>query len=84
VTSEELRAFCDKVGITPARFAELCGAKPGARPSWTRDGDMGRVPLAVDALALFMEQVHGRASYDTLADTLERQAVRLRAAARAA
>ena len=79
MTAAEFRAICDRLGISPGRFAELAGARPGSRPSWTREGDRGAVPPAVAALARIADGVAGRPSYADLAALLEDEARRLRA-----
>jgi hypothetical protein len=78
VTSAELRTICDRIGIAPARFAELAGARPGSRPSWIRPDDAGLVPPAVAALARIAEAVGARMAYSELAALLEAEAARLR------
>jgi hypothetical protein len=79
VTPAELRDICDRLGIAPGRFAELCGAAPGSRPGWIRHGDRGEVPPGVAALARIAEGVAGRLPYPDLAALIEAEAARLRA-----
>lgn len=81
MTADDLRAICDRLGITPGRFAELAGARPGSRPSWIRDGSDRPVPPAVAALARFAQAVAERAPLHDLARLLEAEAARLRAGA---
>ena len=82
MTPAELRDICDRLGIAPGRFAELCGAAPGSRPGWIRPSDRGdrsHVPPAVAALARIAEGVAGRLPYPDLAALIEAEAARLRA-----
>ena len=81
MTSAEFRAICNRLGIPPARFAELAGARAGSRPSWARESDAGTVPPAVAALARIAEGVAGRMAYADLAALLEAEAARLRGSA---
>ena len=82
MTADQLRAICDRLGISPRRFAELAGAKAGSNPSWTREGDAGRVPPAVAALARIAHALaRERMPYGDLAALLEAEAARLRAEA---
>ncbi len=78
MTAAELRAACERLGITPSRFAELAGARPGSRPSWIREGDRGPVPMAVAALARVALAVAERQPHADLARLLEVEAARLR------
>lgn len=77
MTAPEFRAICGRLGISPGRFAELCGAKPGSRPSWIRESDNGPVPPGVAALARVAEGVAGRLAYAELAALLRAEAARL-------
>jgi hypothetical protein len=82
VTPAEFRDICDRLGIAPGRFAELCGAAPGSRPGWIRQGEKGDVPPGVAALARIAEGVAGRLPYADLAALLKAEASRLEAEAR--
>lgn len=75
MTPAELRAICDRLGISPGRFAELCGAR--GRPSWARHNDEGPVPPAVAALARIAEGAAARLPYPDLAELLRAEAARL-------
>ena len=78
MTSDEYRALCGRLGISPYRFAELAGARPGSRPGWARDGCADPVPRGVAALARLADGCAGRLTYEELAALLEGEAARLR------
>ncbi len=74
MTSDEYRAICERCGISPYRFAELCGAAPGSRPGWSREGGLGPVPPAVAMLARLMEAVQDKITYAEMAERLRDEA----------
>lgn len=75
MTPDEYRAMCDAVGVSPYRFAELCGAKPGSRPSWSRDGARSlTVPPAVAAAIRAVHAAGSDMDYADIAALLHREA----------
>ncbi len=77
MTSDEYRAICERCGISPYRFAELCGATPGTRPSWSRGGNVWMAPPGVALALRVVEAVGDGMDYADLAKLLRDEAARL-------
>jgi hypothetical protein len=81
MTPDEYRAMCDEIGVSPYRFAEMCGAKPGSRPSWARDGFKSMsVPVAVATAIRVVYAVGTDMNYSEIAAMLREEADVLKSA----